>query len=189
MDSLEKKTFEVFRGFTYTYYTSPARDALPTIILFHGWPDTAELWKGVITSYLKPAGYGVVALDCLGYGGTSKPTDYKAYNFQHMSKDAIDILDHEGIEKVVSLGHDWGCVSAQRLYNFHADRVIGLVMLNVSYLAPSPEPFDLDKTIELTTQFFGYGTYVSNYKCHLTLKLMLISHEVVLEGIWCGRWL
>jgi soluble epoxide hydrolase/lipid-phosphate phosphatase len=162
MDSLDKKTFKVSRGFTYTYYTSPARDSLPTIILFHGWPDTAELWEGVITDYLKPAGYGIVALDCLGYAGTSKPIDYKAYNMQHMSKDAIDILDHEKLDKVISLGHDWGCGIAQRLYNFHPDRVIGLVMLNVSYLVPTPEPFDLDKTIALTTQFFGYGTFVSN---------------------------
>lgn len=161
MDSLEKKTFKVSRGFTYTYYTSPARESLPSIILFHGWPDAAELWEGVITNYLKPAGYGIVALDCLGYAGTSKPTDYKAYNFQHMSKDAVDILDHEKLGNVISLGHDWGCGIAQRLYNFHPDRVIGLVMLNVSYLVPTPEPFDLDKTIALTTQFFGYGTFVS----------------------------
>ena len=163
MDALEKKTIKVSRGFTYTYYTSPARSSLPTLILFHGWPDTAELWEGVITNYLKPAGYGIVALDCLGYGGTSKPTDYKDYNFQHMSKDAIDILDHEKLGKVISLGHDWGCGSAQRLYNFHADRVTGLVMLNVAYIPPSPEPFNLDRTIEATTQFFGYGTYVSSF--------------------------
>ena len=34
-----------------------------------------------------------------------------------------------------------------------------LVMLNVAYLAPTPEPFNLDKVIEMTTHFFGYGTY------------------------------
>lgn len=163
MDSLEKKTFEVSRGFTYTYCTSPARDALPTIMMFHGWPDTAELWEGVIIDYLKPAGYGVVAVDCLGYAGTSKPTDYKAYNHQHMSKDAMDILDHEKLDKIVSLGHDWGCALAQRLYNYHADRVIGLVMINVSLMEPTPEPFDLDKTIALTKQIFGYGTFVSGF--------------------------
>ena len=169
MDSLEKKTLEVSRGFTYSYYTSPARNSLPTIILCHGWPDTAELWEGIITGYLKPAGYGIIAPDLLGYGGTSKPTDYQAYNFQQMSKDAIDILDHEGIDKVIALGHDWGSGSAQRLYNFHADRVLGLVMLNVSYLAPSPDPFDLDQTIALTTQMFGYGTFVSD-PCHVTME-------------------
>lgn len=160
MESLEKKTLQVSRGLTYTYYTTPARNGLPTVYLCHGWPDTAELWEGVILNYLRPAGYGVVTPDMLGYGGTSKPTDYQSYNYQLMTKDAMEILDHENIDKVVSLGHDWGSSFAQRLYNLHADRVIGLVMVNIAYRAPSPEPFDLDKVIAMTTQVYGYGLFV-----------------------------
>jgi soluble epoxide hydrolase / lipid-phosphate phosphatase len=74
---------------------------------------------------------------------------------------------------VISLGHDWGCGSAQRLYNFHADRILGLVMLNVAYIPPTPEPFDLDKVIEITTQFFGYGTHVS-YPFSLSLRTLVL---------------
>jgi soluble epoxide hydrolase/lipid-phosphate phosphatase len=161
MDSLEKKTISVSRSLTYTYYTSLARDSLPTCLLVHGWPDTAELWSDLITNHLQPAGYGVVAIDCLGYGGTSKPTDYQSYNFQRMSQDVVDILNNEKLDKVISLGHDWGCGLSQRVYNYHPDRVSGVVLVNVAYLAPTPEPFDLDQTLELTSQFFGYGTYVS----------------------------
>jgi len=175
MDFLEKKTLKVSRGFSYTYYTSPAQHGLPTVILCHGWPDSAELFEGVIRNYLKPAGYGIVAQDMLGYSGTSKPTNYEPYNFQHMSQDIIDILDHEKIDKVISLGHDWGCVFAQRLYNFHADRVIGLVMINVSYHAPSPEPFNLDKALEMTTKVFGYGTFVSSALCFFRPEALLTS--------------
>lgn len=97
----------------------------------------------------------------LGYGGTSKPTDYQSYNFQHMTQDVIDILDREKVDKVISLGHDWGSVFAQRLYNFHADRVVGLVMINVAYNVPRPEPFNLDNVLEITTKVFGYGAFVS----------------------------
>jgi len=99
----------------------------------------------------------------LGYGGTSKPTNYEAYNFELMTRDIIDILDEEKVGKVISLGHDWGCVFAQRLYNLYADRVSGLVMVNISYHAPSAEPFSLDRALEMTTKVFGYGTFVSNY--------------------------
>jgi pimeloyl-ACP methyl ester carboxylesterase len=35
-------------------------------------------------------------------------------------------------------------------------------MVNVAYYAPSPEPFNLDKALELTTKAFGYGTFVSD---------------------------
>lgn len=156
MEKIDKKTIKVSRNLTYTYYTSPAKDGQPTLLLVHGWPDTAELWNAFTTDYLVPNGYGVVALDCLGYGGTDKPTDYHEYDFQKMTGDIIEILDKESIDKVVSLGHDWGSALAQRVYNFHPDRVIGVVAVNVAYIPPGP--FDLDTVLEATQQAFGYGT-------------------------------
>lgn len=35
----------------------------------------------------------------------------------------------------------------------------GLVLLNVAYLIPTPEPFNLDATLDMTTNIFGYGIY------------------------------
>ncbi|KAH7193997.1 Alpha/Beta hydrolase protein [Fusarium flagelliforme] len=158
LSSLTKKTLEVSRGFTYTYYVSPNKPEKPTIILFHGCPDSAQLWSGLINNYLVPNGYGVVALDCLGYAGTSKPTDLEAYAWQHMTADAIEILDAEKVGKVISLGHDWGSAMCQRLYNFYPDRVIGLVMINVAYMPPGGT-FDLEATNKATKEKYGYGIY------------------------------
>ena len=159
MDKLDKETIEVSRGYTYTYYTSSAKDGKPTVLLVHGWPDSAEQWNGFVSNYLLPEGYGIVALDCLGYAGTSKPTDPQVYNFKDMTKDVVDILDKEGIDKVVSLGHDWGCGLSQRMYNFHPDRCLGLVFVNVSYIVPKGDPFNLDAIIQGTEQIFGKGIY------------------------------
>ncbi|KIX93611.1 uncharacterized protein Z520_10789 [Fonsecaea multimorphosa CBS 102226] len=159
MDRLEKKTLKVTRGFTYTYYTSPAKDGRPTLLLVHGFPDAPDTYEEAIQDYLVPNGYGVIAVDCLGYNGTSKPTDKESYNMQLMSQDLKEIIDKEGLDKVIPLGHDWGSGVVQRFYNFHADRCAGLVLLNVAYLPPTPEPFNLDATIELTKGIFGYGTY------------------------------
>lgn len=158
ISTLTRKTLQVSRGFTYTYYTSPAQGSKPTLILFHGWPDSARLWAGLINDYLLPQGYGIVALDCLGYGGTSKPTDPDSYAWQLMTADAVEILDAENLSSVVSLGHDWGSAMAQRLYNFHPSRVCGLVMMNVSYIPPSGH-FDLDAVNKLTKEAFGAGIY------------------------------
>ena len=157
MDRLDNKTIKVSRGFTYNYYTSPAKDGRPTLFLAHGWPDTAALWDGLVADYLLPNNYGIVAIDCLGYGGTDKPTDYTAYDFQKMTADVIEILDKESIDKIVSTGHDWGCALAQRMYNFHPNRVIGIISVSVAYVVPGP--FDLDKTLEATQQALGYGNY------------------------------
>ncbi|KAF6820955.1 epoxide hydrolase 2 [Colletotrichum sojae] len=158
LSKLTKKTLEVSRGFTYAYYTSAAQNSKPTVALFHGWPDTARLWAGFINDYLVPNGYGVLALDCLGYGGSSKPTDKALYTNQHIAADIVEILDAEKLYKVVSLGHDWGSVIAQRLYNYHPSRVAGLVLVNVCYMPPNGD-FDLDKVNEVTKQEFGHGLF------------------------------
>lgn len=159
LSKLNKRTLEVPRGLTYTYYTSPAKANKPTILLCHGFPDSATLWADAANNHLIPNGYGVIIPDLLGYGGTSKPTDPALYAFDVMSSDIVAILDAESIDKVISLGHDWGCGLAQRLYNYHPERVSGLVMMNVVYLPPTGEPFDLDAVLEMTQKFFNYGTY------------------------------
>jgi soluble epoxide hydrolase / lipid-phosphate phosphatase len=107
MDKLEKKTLEVSRGLTYSYYTSLAKSGHKTILLVHGFPSTADEWSGVVANYLLPNGYGVLVLECLGYAGSSRPTDMKAYNLQHIAQDFKEILDKESLGKVVCLGHDW----------------------------------------------------------------------------------
>ncbi|WQF79204.1 Putative alpha/beta hydrolase-1, epoxide hydrolase [Colletotrichum destructivum] len=158
LSKLTKKTLDVSRGFSYTYYTTPAQGSQPTLILFHGWPDTARLWAGLINDHLLPLGYGVVALDGLGYGESSKPIDPRVYACDGLAADAVEILDAEGLKKVVSFGHDWGSMIAQRLYNFHPERVCGLVTLNVSYSAPTGH-FDLDMVNAQTKKLFGLGTF------------------------------
>ncbi|KAL1858269.1 hypothetical protein Daus18300_010015 [Diaporthe australafricana] len=159
MDTLTKKTITTKRGFEYTYYVSPAAAGKPTLILHHGFPDQAEEWEGLIINHLKPAGYGVIAPDLLGYGGTSKPTDPAAYKFRGMTADVVEILDAEKADKVISLGHDWGSRAAQMLWNLYPERVSGLAMVNVPYMGAARGPFDLDAVLEQSTQAFGYGVY------------------------------
>ncbi|KAF5019525.1 hypothetical protein F66182_8467 [Fusarium sp. NRRL 66182] len=154
----ERKTLKVTRGFEYTYYTVRAKDSKPTLLLFHGWPDSAHLWGGLVNNYLIPNGYGVVAPDCLGYGGTSKPADVEAYAWQRMTADAAEILDAENLASVISVGHDWGSAMCQRFYNFYPQRVSGLVMINVTYMEPNDQ-FDLDTVNEATKKEFGAGIF------------------------------
>lgn len=158
LSKITKKTFKVSRGFSYTYYTHPAQDAKPTILLFHGFPDSAHLWAGLINEHLVPKGYGVIAVDCLGSGSTSKPTNYAAYAWNLMARDMVDILDAEEHNEVISAGHDWGCGMAQRFYNFYPDRVRGLILINVGYMPPDGS-FDLDGINKMTAEVFGYPLY------------------------------
>jgi soluble epoxide hydrolase / lipid-phosphate phosphatase len=110
MDKLEKKQLDVSRGFTWTYYTSAAKDGKPTVLLIHGFPDTADEWEDVVSDYLVPSGYGVIVVDCLGCGRTSKPTETKHYAMNLIAKDLSEIVHKENLDSVVTLGHDWVCL-------------------------------------------------------------------------------
>lgn len=109
MDQFSSKTFATSRGFTYTYYVrkSPPQPDKPTLLLQHGFPDDHELWIGVLP-YLLELDFPIVMPDLLGYNGTSKPTDTQAYNSKGMADDLAEVLDHEKIKYVISVGHDWG---------------------------------------------------------------------------------
>lgn len=89
----------------------------------------------------------------LGYTGTSKPTDPSMYTSKVMTKDLSEILDHEGIEKIVSIGHDFGAYMAHRMWLWYPERVVGVLLFNHAY-AP-PRPLDLDKFNAQTRQITG----------------------------------
>jgi hypothetical protein len=51
-------------------------------------------------------GYGIIAPEMLGYGGTAKPTDVSAYSFIKMADSLKELLTAEELDKVIVLGHD-----------------------------------------------------------------------------------
>jgi len=123
-DFLTKKTLIVTRGHTYTYYTHApdpsSPQPKPTILMVHGWPDDASYWSQVIRESILPEGYGVVAPDLLGSGESSKPLDESEYDFRRIAGDILEILEKEGVAKVVLWAHDW--VSVQVLLGHSAVR-------------------------------------------------------------------
>ncbi|PSR78980.1 Alpha/Beta hydrolase protein [Coniella lustricola] len=164
MDSLTKKTLLTKRGFTYTYYVSPAADpSKPTLLLQHGFPDSAAQWADLITCHLQPAGYGAIAPDMLGYAGTSKPTDPAAYKYSGLTADLLEMLDAEGLDRVISLGHDWGAVSARKLYNLHPERVGGLISILIGYTPETGQAFDLDAINAMSEKALGKGYGMLSY--------------------------
>ena len=101
------KSVHLDDGTTYSLVSVPAADPQkPTFLLLHGYPSSSWDWRHQIAQ-LKNAGYGVVAPDLLGYGGTDKPEELGAYTMKRMSGHVKEILQKEGLEKVVGVAHDW----------------------------------------------------------------------------------
>jgi soluble epoxide hydrolase / lipid-phosphate phosphatase len=156
MDPASFRTTTTNRSYTYSYYVSPTRGRNGTIILLHGFPEYADMWVDQVKEF-ESLGYTCIAPDLLGYGGTSKPTDTEAYNSEGQSQDIVDIMQVERVEKAIFIGHDWGCYLAGRFANWRPDKILGLVLTNVSY-RPSAK-LDLVAVNDQLKATFGYEVF------------------------------
>ncbi|TVY80775.1 Bifunctional epoxide hydrolase [Lachnellula suecica] len=150
------KLLQVQDGTKYAYVHIPATDSKPTFLLLHGFPSSSYDWRFQVKS-LSDLGYGVLAPDLLGYGDTDRPVELEKYKWKKMSADLAQILDEEGLRKVIGVGHDWGSGLLSRVYNHYPERFSALVFAAVSYIEPGP--FDLDAINAMTEQTFGYPVY------------------------------
>ncbi|KAI9166459.1 alpha/beta-hydrolase [Paramyrothecium foliicola] len=156
---MEAITFQVSRGFTYSYLrVLPSKESSKPYLLFlHGFPSIAAEWQHQI-AYFTQLGYGVIAPDLLGYGGSSRPTDVSHYRFKDMNHDVVEILDHEEIDFVYGVGHDMGAGLLARLSFYFPRRFNKLTFLVTGYLNPG-SVFDLDGANVLSQKDLGYALF------------------------------
>lgn len=142
-DQLATKTLQVGRGdIAYQYlWHPPGSTQNPTLAFFHGFPSTVDDWRHQL-EYFSDQGFGVIAPDMLGYGGSSKPDDVSAYVHRDMAEDMIKILDHEHIDRFHGISHDFGSHLMSRLYCFNPQRLLSLTFISVPFTPPGV-PFDL----------------------------------------------
>lgn len=156
MDRSTYKTVATSRGFSYSYYASPAKGQKGTILFLHGFPEYATMWADQIKA-LEALGYNCIAPDLLGYGTSSQPTDAESYNSEGLSQDVAEILDAEGETSVIVVGHDWGAYLAGRFVNWQSSRVRGLILTSVAY-RPADE-LQLDVVNAAMEKVLGYEPF------------------------------
>ncbi|KAL7760933.1 hypothetical protein ACKLNR_007468 [Fusarium oxysporum f. sp. zingiberi] len=149
-----RQKFTAHSGNVYSCIFIPPTAQSTTLLFLHGFPSTLTDWVHQI-QHFSSEGYGVVALDLLGYGESSKPTDVNAYRLKPMSDEVIELLDHLDLKTVVGIGHDFGATLLSRMAAYHPSRWEALV-----FLAVGPPrlgtPFDVDMINTMTKQFLGY---------------------------------
>ena len=107
MDPRSYKDILTKSGHTYHAFVSPPKDASkPTLLFVHGFPSTAYDWRHQVAFFAK-AGYGVIAPDLLGHGGSSKPPALEHYAPSRIAADLVDLLESTKTGRVVAVGHDW----------------------------------------------------------------------------------
>ena len=102
----------------------------PTVVLVHGYPDTKELWREVIS---RLAGrMHVVAYDVRGAGGSSAPRSAADYDLTHLGDDLLAIAREFSAGRIHLVGHDWGAIQG---WEFAADPRFGGTLASFTAIA------------------------------------------------------
>jgi haloacetate dehalogenase len=97
------------------------------VVLLHGYPQTAQMWRKVAPAMLKQ--FKVVCPDLRGYGDTDKPRD--GYDKRSMAKDVHETMKALGFARYALVGHDRGARVAHRLAMDFPDAVKNLTVLDI----------------------------------------------------------
>ena len=130
-----KLTARTFRSPRHTtcYWEAGPIDG-PLMIFLHGWPEIALMWRAHIEAFASE-GWRCVAPDMRGYGGSSAPTDSRAYALKEIVNDMVELHDHLGARPAIWVGHDWGSPVAGALASHHGRRSRGVVLMSVPYFS------------------------------------------------------
>lgn len=80
----------------------------PPVLLLHGFPDRAEMWRDV-GRVLRDGARRTLALDLPGFGESSAPSGRAAYRADRVLEQIAQLLRALGIDGPVDvIGHDWG---------------------------------------------------------------------------------
>jgi pimeloyl-ACP methyl ester carboxylesterase len=95
----------------------------PPVLLCHGFPDRAELWRDV-AARLRDAGRRTLVPDMRGFGESGIPARTRDVRTSTVHRDLLAILAARGVEGPVDLvGHDWGAYITWTFCADHAARV------------------------------------------------------------------
>ncbi|CDO71355.1 hypothetical protein BN946_scf184908.g113 [Trametes cinnabarina] len=184
MDPRSYKDIRTNSGNTYRTFVLPGRDASkPTLLFVHGFPSTAHDWRNQIAFFSK-AGYGIVAPNLLGHGGSSSPSTLQSYVPSRVCADLIDIIDQAKVNQAVAIGHDWGSIVSSRLASYYPQRFKAFAFLAGGYY-PLLAGFDIATALAFNKQhfqseLFGYWLFLAEDGA----KKVADAHLESLLSIW-----
>ncbi len=109
-------------------YLKPTQKNMPTVTLMHGKNFNADYWSPT-ARYLQSLGFGVLIPDQIGFGKSSKPTNYQ-YSFAALAHHTHALMDSLKLEKSIVVGHSMGGMLASRFALMYPDTTTKLILLN-----------------------------------------------------------
>ncbi len=88
------------------------------VVLIHGWPLSAQAWEPQV-SFLRDAGYRVVAYDRRGFGRSDKP--HSDYSYDTLADDLQRVIEQCGLQDITLVGFSMGGGEVARYVARHGE--------------------------------------------------------------------
>jgi len=156
----------------------------PLVILLHGFPQCAFLWRHQIDPIIQ-AGFRVAVPDQRGYGSSDAPIDIAAYNIRELANDAAGIGTALEEDSFIVIGHDWGAVVAWHTALLHEQTCKAVMALSVPYSRnPNPDSWINPPGLKGQFWYMRYFQEAGVAETHLEadIKLTLRAAFYALSG-------
>jgi len=111
-------------------------NAGPAIVFIHGWTGNKSVWRYQLGEF---SANRVIAIDLPGNGESDKPAGY-AYSPRAFADATLAVLDAEGIDRAVFVGHSMGFAVCEIIACVAPARCAGIVSVDGSRFEIPVEP-------------------------------------------------
>jgi 2-succinyl-6-hydroxy-2,4-cyclohexadiene-1-carboxylate synthase len=102
----------------------------PPVLMLHGFTGSISAWQGIPEALSKHA--RVIAVDIIGHGDSSAPSDPDRYSIPKAVQDILELLDRLDVGALTVLGYSMGGRIALHLTLDAPDRVSSLILENAA---------------------------------------------------------
>ena len=119
------------RGVDYAVYDSGGSG--PAVVLVHGWPDDATIWRGV-TPLLNASGYRTLAIDWPHHGASGTPPVTRC-SAPELAADTIELIERLDLGTPHLVAHDYGATVSWETVLTHPQRFASYSAVSVGHSA------------------------------------------------------
>jgi pimeloyl-ACP methyl ester carboxylesterase len=128
---MKEKFIETNQGRIY-YFVDEVSKESPWIVFLHGLSSNHTTWDDTLNFYTD-AGYNIISVELRGHGLSDKTRKRSLYTIKNLKNDVVEIIKHEGLDKVIVVGYSYGGYIGMDLAINNPELVEDLVLISANH--------------------------------------------------------
>ncbi len=153
-------------------YLPPVDEEKPVVVLMHGKNFNGAYWK-TTADWLQKQGYGVLIPDQIGFGKSSKPTDYQ-YSFSALAHNTRELMQSLDIGQAIITAHSMGGMVGTRFALNYPQATQKLILVN---------PIGLENYLRYV-EYKDVGFFYQNEQKLTPEKIIAYQKKNYYDGAW-----